>query len=76
MKLTKIERRQKCDIGGCKNVADYEICHEHGSMRNKLYICRECMLEMYKAIGAEIVPESPKAVFSGAKRRTKGGKVD
>lgn len=76
MKLTKIERRQKCDVGGCKNIAEYEITHPHGSGRNRLYLCRECMVEMYKLFASEIVPESPKTIFSGGKKRARGGKVD
>lgn len=73
MKLTKIDRRVKCDLGGCKNIAEYEIIHPHGSGRNRLYVCRDCMLSMYKLFASEIVPESPKTVFSSGKKRTRGG---
>ena len=76
MKLNKIERRVKCDVGGCKNLATYEVVHPHSSGRNRLYMCRECMLEMYKLFGSEIIPESPKTVFSGSKKRVRGEKVE
>lgn len=76
MKLTKIDRRVKCDLGGCKNIAEYEIIHPHGSGRNRLYVCRECMLNMYKLFAGEVVPESPKTVFSNVKKRTRGEKIE
>ncbi len=71
MELIKQTRRLKCDVGGCKSLADYSVIKRGGNPRNQLNVCKDCMLEMYALFAKEIVPESPANILSKGKRSVK-----
>ncbi|MBQ2715129.1 MAG: hypothetical protein IJF76_05835 [Clostridia bacterium] len=72
MKIEKIEKRLKCDVGGCKNLANYTVRHERGNLRNQLNICEECMKKMYALFASQIVPEGVHSKFSKKKQNSRG----
>lgn len=75
MELVKLEKRLKCDIGGCKNYATYSVRHERGNFSNHLNLCEDCLKEMYSLFAKTVVPEALPAVFSGKRKTGKGGAV-
>lgn len=70
MKLIHQTRRIKCDVGGCRSLADYSVIKEGGSPRNQINLCKECMREMYALFAKESVPESPANILSGKGKRS------
>ena len=68
MELKKQTRTLRCDVGGCKNYADYSLCHERGNARNQLNICESCMKEAYALMGSVLTPESIPSKFSKPKK--------
>ena len=58
MKLLRSNDKRKCEMGACKNKASYTIKLERMGIRSELHICENCLDELYKLIGEEIVPKS------------------
>lgn len=70
MKLIKQTRRLKCDVGGCKSLADYSVLKEGSNPRNQINICKGCMQEMYTLFAKETVPESPANILGSKGKRS------
>lgn len=70
MKLTKQTRRIKCDVGGCKNLADVTISVEGANPKGNINLCKDCMQKMYALFASEIVPESPANILSSKGKRS------
>ena len=72
------ERRVRCDVAGCKNNAAYAMSVTGSGRRT--YVCARCAEELYKAVSADLVPESPTSIFlkkekeAKTTRATKGDK--
>ena len=59
MKLVEVNMKIKCDMPNCKNMAVNKVI-KPGFLKNAgLFLCKECIKEMYSAIGSCIVPKSP-----------------
>ena len=72
MKIEKITKRLKCDIGGCKNLASFAVVHERGKPYNNLNLCDDCIKKLYAVIGTQLVPESVPSKFSKKKTEKRG----
>ena len=76
MELVKLNVKVRCDLGLCKNNAQYAASPEVSGPRlpwrkeaGGLYLCRSCMEKLYEAIGKEIVPKSPDSLIKKAEKR-------
>ncbi len=69
MKLEKVGNKVRCDIGLCRNDATHVLTGEGVMPRRRVYMCSECMSNIYNVIGCEIVPKSPINVISRAEKR-------
>lgn len=63
MELKKNERKMKCDIAGCKNISDYVFEFKKQFLAGNMYVCKNCMQQMYGLMGKELVPPSIKNVY-------------
>ena len=64
MKLIDINYKIKCDIPNCKNFASIKI-EKTGFLKIAgLYLCKDCMNELYKELGSKLVPKSPENIFN------------
>ncbi len=70
MKLIHQTRRIKCDVGGCKSLAEYSVFKEGANPRNYINLCKECMQEMYSLFAKESVPESPANILGTKGKRS------
>lgn len=62
MEVRKIvDKRIRCDMGGCKNNATYAFSKRDVGRRT--FVCRECAEELNKFLAGEFVPESPESIF-------------
>ena len=59
MKITNVNRRIRCDMPNCRNVADSKI--EKDGFFRAVGIClyKDCMKQMYECLASIIVPKSP-----------------
>ena len=76
MELVKMSVKQRCDLGMCKNVAEYAVSPDLAGPRlpwrkeaGGLYLCRECMEKLYELFGKEVVPKSPDSLIKKAEKR-------
>ncbi len=60
MKITHSFLKNKCDIGGCANTAEYIISNGEDSKRHGLYFCPECLKTIYLELAKLYTPKSPK----------------
>ena len=67
MKLIKTESKNKCELGSCKNTANYAIKLDRLGIKSTLYACKSCLQNLYRTIGEEFIPKS----FETAKPRHK-----
>ncbi|MBR7111065.1 MAG: hypothetical protein IKC83_04245 [Clostridia bacterium] len=70
MKLIKQTRRIKCDVGGCKNLAEYTLSKEGANPKGNVNLCKECMQSMYSLFSQELVPESPTNILNAKGKRS------
>jgi len=73
MELVKLNVRSRCDMHLCRNLAEYRVgsgggmAHLFGS--SGLYLCHDCLVKLYEAIGKELVPKSPDNLIKKAVKR-------
>ena len=67
MKLIKSESKNKCELGACRNTANFMIKLDRMGIKSTIYACKDCLTELYRAIGAEFIPKS----FETAKPKRK-----
>lgn len=59
MKLLETEIKIRCDMPNCKELAKYKL-NKPGFVKNAgLFLCKDCVKEMYMALSEHIVPKSP-----------------
>lgn len=66
MEIIDCKQNVKCEIGACKNRATHAVKPDRVGIRGRIYLCDECLSELYSAIGAVVVPKSVET----AKKRT------
>jgi len=58
MNIVDVNYKIKCDMPNCKNFASIKI-EKNGFLKNAgLFLCKNCMNELYNEIGERIVPKS------------------
>jgi len=67
--MIKILYKTKCDISGCKNIADCVFADEV-DCNKKISLCNDCMKKIYECIAKTI---TPKGVDSPFKKQRKIG---
>ena len=59
MNLQESSIKIKCDMPNCKQMAKFKL-QKSGFMKNAgLFLCKDCVKEMYEALASNIVPKSP-----------------
>lgn len=75
MIIKDIERKIRCDMPNCKNLADVKI-EKSGFFRAVgLNICKDCMKDMYECLASRIVPKSPENMLNKKIKIEKGKKI-
>ena len=72
MELLKLNVKARCDMHLCPNLAEYRIATGSGRRifgNAGLYLCGDCLKELYKAIGKVVVPKSPDNLIKKAVKR-------
>ena len=74
MELTKLSVNARCDMHLCPRFAAYRIQTGRGIVARfmgggGLYLCPECLRELYETIGKELVPKSPDNLIKKAIKR-------
>ena len=59
MKIVNIEKRIRCEMQNCKNMAEIRVEKEGFFRSSGFCICNECMKDMYLCFSKIIVPKSP-----------------
>lgn len=58
MNIQDINYRVGCDMPNCRNEAQIKI-HKSGFFKSAgMYLCKQCMNELYSELGSRIVPKS------------------
>ena len=72
MEIKSCNLKTKCDIGGCKNLAEYSVV----STENKsvLNLCSNCVKQLYTALAKVNTPKSIPAPFKKQKKINMGEK--
>ena len=60
MKITHSFLKNKCDIGGCANTAEYIVSDGEDNKRHDLHFCAKCLKEIYLELAKLYTPKSPK----------------
>jgi len=73
MELIKLNVKARCDMHLCRNLAEYRVSAggslPHFFGNSGLYLCHDCLVKLYEAIGKEIVPKSPDNLIKKAVKR-------
>jgi len=77
MELKKLDVKARCDMHLCGKIASYRIDSggkgflPWGRNNAGLYLCHDCLVALYEAIGREVVPKSPDSIIKKAEKRRK-----
>ena len=71
MIVSKNNKKIKCDISGCGNIAEYVLEYKRGFRANGLHICKACMEDLYASIGKFVIPKSPINMLNIDKKKEK-----
>ena len=66
--VEKAKTKVKCDASSCSNLCSYVIVNKKFVFDGSVYLCENCMNELYGEIGKYFVPKNIKPIFK------KGGK--
>ena len=74
MELIKLNVKARCDMYLCRNSAAYRIATGKKALSgffgaSGTYLCRDCLVKLYEAMGREIVPKSPDNLIKKAVKR-------
>lgn len=67
MEIKSCSYKTKCDLGGCKNLAEYSIFNKNET-KSSLNICQDCSKELFSVLGKINVPKSIPAPFKNQKK--------
>lgn len=70
MKVEMAKAKIKCDASGCNSPCKYTIVNKKFVFDGSVYLCEQCMNELYGEIGKFFVPKNIKPIYK------KGGKDD
>lgn len=59
MNLKELPGKVRCDMPNCKNIATLKVEKEGFFRSTGLFLCKECMEDMYKLFASKITPKSP-----------------
>lgn len=48
MEIKKSVYKKVCDMGACRNIADYSIEFDNLSKASSIDICKECLVSLFK----------------------------
>ena len=68
MLVEKAKTKIKCDASGCNNIAEFAIVNKRFVFDGSVYLCSNCLNELYSEIGKYMVPKNLKPLYK------KGGK--
>lgn len=71
MKIIKQMAKVKCDLGNCKNNAEYSVVPDNVSAREYLNLCAECLEKMHKEMNAVLAPPSIPNIVAKGERLSK-----
>lgn len=64
MIIKELNRKIRCEMPNCKNLATKKI-EKSGFFSNVgLCLCNECINDLYKCLSTEIVPKSPENMLN------------
>ncbi len=69
MEVTKLNVKARCDMHLCRGPAIYKVAGVKGFGGSGLYLCSNCLTELYEALGRVIVPKSPDNLIKKAVKR-------
>ena len=59
MKLEEIKVKIRCDVPNCRSFAEYKL-KKDGFLKNAgMFLCKDCLMDIYKTLGVHVVPKSP-----------------
>ncbi len=73
MEIKNLTAKIKCDLSGCKNVANYSVVTSDNSKHN-LNICNSCLQELHNVISKQITPKSIKNIYQKGETNGKSKK--
>lgn len=53
----------KCDASGCNNTCKYSIVNKKFVFDGSVYLCEDCMKQLYGEIGKYFIPKSIKPIY-------------
>ena len=59
MNLVDVSVKIRCDMPNCRNMSKCKLVKPGFLKGAGLFLCKDCLLDAYKAIGESIVPKSP-----------------
>ena len=59
MKLTKVSRKIRCDVGGCVQNAAYSIVSTRTGAHTSIYLCDACAKALWQALSKAYEKKTP-----------------
>ena len=64
MNIKNVNYKVKCEMPNCKQIANVKI-EKAGFLKfSGLYLCKDCLNELYQTLAKRIVPKSPENMLN------------
>lgn len=74
MRIKEVNYKIKCEMPNCKQLASIKI-EKSGFLKfSGLYLCKDCLNELYQELAKRIVPKSPDNMLN--KKSLSKGKIN
>lgn len=63
MQVELAKTKVKCDASGCNERCEYVIINKRFVFDGSVYLCKQCMNELYSEIGKYFIPKNIKPIY-------------
>ncbi|MGN0960717.1 MAG: hypothetical protein ACI4PF_00790 [Christensenellales bacterium] len=76
MKLVETNIKIRCDVPNCKDMAKYKLTKPGFVANAGLFLCKDCVKEIYETLSTHIVPKSPSNMLNKKISKKEKGEIN
>lgn len=76
MKLIKTDSKLRCELGVCKNRAEYALVLDRTGIRSRIYLCSQCIEKLYEVAKTALKQKKAEAKNKNASVKTENAEEE
>ena len=75
MKVIIQKNKIRCDVGNCRNLADFSVTPDGVGAGQYINLCQDCMRQLYGEIGLLLAPKGKKTKKTATGEKSEDDKI-